>query len=77
MNPDRSTSPTPPDSNAHSVEFFEKLRSFLESTDENSSPSQRKSSDGEARRLVVPGTEGYAAGPEKRRQLRNEIARGE
>eukprot|EP00982_Pelagococcus_subviridis_P013028 31209-Pelagococcus_subviridis.AAC.12 len=49
MNPDRATSPTPPDSNAHSVEFFEKLRSFLESTDENSSPSQRKSSDGEAR----------------------------
>ena len=34
-------------------------------------------SSGEERRLVVPGTEGYAAGPEKRRQLRNEIARGE
>ncbi|KAL9189993.1 hypothetical protein ACHAXT_009668 [Thalassiosira profunda] len=40
------------------------------------SAKSSKGSGGEARRLVVPGTEGYAAGPEKRRQLRNEIARG-
>ena len=39
--------------------------------------SGKSSKSGSDRRLVVPGTEGYKAGPEKRRQLRNEIARGE